>query len=399
MTSAPSITASARAYAGVAGQALDVVRIEDDAQFAALAERWNAAARASLSNHVFLSHEWATAAWAWRRRESSLALLVARDATGIVAILPLLRAKNSPRRLDLLTVPDTQFADLIVASDRAAEAAEALAAALERTSDWDVMRLDYLQPDGAIARHLVPALVRHGMQVEVAQRGTNPYIALDKPRDAYFANRSRRLKKALNLAANRLRRAGTVTIERIDASADDPAFERGIDTAIAISAASWKATTGTSLDNAGPQAFIRRLSSAARQRGWLSLWLLHLDGRALAMEYQLTDQGRVYALRADHLAGHDEISPGSHLFRELLEALFDGTHIRYYLGPGDNPYKARWSEQGEPMIRATVYHRTFRGRLAWLWACRIKPPLRRVRDRLQRRDADPAAARVHVDDP
>lgn len=391
MTGATSIAASAQRHADDAAHTLDVVRIEDEAQFAALADTWNAIARASLPTHVFLSHEWATAAWAWRRLECSLALLVLRDAASVVAVLPLIRPNASPRRLELLTVPDTQFADLIVAGSHATEAAEAFAAALALARDWDVLGLDYLQPEGTIVRHLVPALLRHGLHGGVEQRGSNPFIALDGSWEGYFAARSRRLKKAINLAANRIRKAGTVTIELVDGHAGDVAVQRAIDTAVAISAASWKATTGNSLDQPGPQAFIRTLSEAARQRGWLALWLLRLDGRALAFEYQLIADGLVHALRADFLAESGDISPGSHLFRELLETLFDGAHVRYYLGPGDNPYKARWSDQGEPMDRATFHHRTLRGRIGWIWSRRIKPPLRRLRDRLHRNDDRPPA--------
>ena len=167
----------------------------------------------------------------------------------------------------------------------------------------------------------------------------------------------------------------------------DDAYQRAIDCAIAISAASWKSATDDSLDHPGPNAFIRMLSRAAREQGWLSLWLLYVDERPLAMEYQLADGGRVHALRSDFLAECEDLSPGSHLFRHLLEAAFDGSHARYYLGPGENRYKMRWSEHGEPMVRAIVYQRTPRGRLAWLWASRIKPPLRRLRDRWRHRDA------------
>jgi len=75
---------------------------------------------------------------------------------------------------------------------------------------------------------------------------------------------------------------------------------------------------------------------------------------AMSMRYALTSMPRV-----------KKSSPGSYLFRSLLEALFERGLSRYYMGPGENAYKLRWTEQAEPTQRAIVYNRTLRGRLAW----------------------------------
>ena len=80
---------------------------------------------------------------------------------------------------------------------------------------------------------------------------------------------------------------------------DRAAVDRELEDVIRISARSWKRHTGNSLDQAGPQAFIRRLSHRAHDQGWLSVWRLTLDGSPIAMEYQLVGDGIVYALRSD----------------------------------------------------------------------------------------------------
>jgi hypothetical protein len=51
------------------------------------------------------------------------------------------------------------------------------------------------------------------------------------------------------------------------------------------------------------------------------------------------------------------------------------------MGPGDNPYKLRWTDQSEGLRRATVYNRTLRGRLAWLREAVAKPVFHALRDR------------------
>jgi CelD/BcsL family acetyltransferase involved in cellulose biosynthesis len=336
---------------------------------------------------VFHRHEWFSAAWAWRRLDSRLSLLVAWEKGKVVGILPLIRPERGhrERRLELLTVPDTQLADFIVSPEAAEPIAAVMATELARLGDWDTRRLDYLNPEGAASRFLVPALTRAGLRVGARESVGNPFVGLEGAWDDYYNARSRGLKKSINLAANRLRKAGDVRVEWMNSENCDPSrFESALDTAIDVSRRSWKRSTGNALDQPGPQAFVRTLSEAAYRRGWASIWLLFVDDRALAMELQLVHHGDVHALRADFDAGCTDISPGSHLARQLLERLFGRGWRRYYLGPGENPYKRRWTLDEEPLTRIIVYNRTWRGGVAWLREEWAKPRLRAIRNRFRR---------------
>ena len=392
-----------RIHARTRTRKLQVTTVTSEAAFTALEERWSEVARLAAPSSLFHRHEWYAAAWAWRRLDSALSVLIAEREGRIAGVLPLIRSSDGRvpgRELELLTVPDTQLSDLIVAPPDAEPVAEAFAQELAHLRDWDALRLDYLPAHGAGMRCLVPALSRRGLRVGDHDRGGNPYVALEGGWDGYYNSRSRSLKKAVNLAANRLQKAGEVRIEWLTSeNCDTSRFESGLDAAIDISRRSWKRDTGNSLDRPGPQAFIRALSQAAYRCGWASIWLVHVNGQPLAMEYELIHDGDVHALRADFDADCTDISPGSHLFRHLLERMFGRGWHRYYLGPGDNPYKRRWTVEEEPLKCTIVYNRTWRGSLAWLrdeWA---KPRARAVRDRLRSlRGADLGRSPLPPDD-
>lgn len=381
--------------AGSRNQAVTVVPLTDYAQFLALRESWNALA---ADRSVFLRHEWFDAAWQWRRLEESarLAILCAYRGARLVGIFPLIarthrHAGTTRRMLEFLTVPDNQLCDLIVEDGEPNAVTEALAAALaDRRSEWDALRLAYLPEHSSARTGLARALARQGIQSRQAGAGGNPFISLETSWEDYYATRSRSLKKANNLAANRLKKAGEIGIDWLPpGTAHSPAALASLDAAIAISASSWKRSTGNSLDNPGPQAFIRRLSALALEQGWLSLWLLTLDGKPMAMEYQLAFHGNVHALRADFIEGSDEISPGSHLNRHQLEQLFGRGLKRYLMGPGDNPYKKRWTEISEPLFQLDAYSPSLRGKLAALWDTRLRPALSTLKARIkQEKKAD-----------
>lgn len=376
-----------------------VTAITAEEEFSAMCGVWNDLVNQIPAASVFLRHEWFEAAWEWRKINSGLLCLCAYQDGTLVGILPLImtlqrRGLYVERRLEFLTVPDTQMCDVIAAVDSRAAVACAFADELERRrTEWDALQFDYLQGKSIAAMELSEELGKHGYRCRTQDAGRNLFVALSGTWADYHSTRSRRFKKANNLIANRLKKAGEVQIDWLEPGSDDAgAASAALEAAIRISANSWKRETGNSLGDPGPQAFIRALSEWAFRRGWLSLWILSVNGESLAMEYQLVFNARVYALRSDFVESSAEISPGSHLNRHLLENFFERGLERYYMGPGENAYKVRWSSEGEPLRRTSVYGRTLRGRIAELRDLTVKPWYRDLRGRLLALRATQASA-------
>jgi len=391
-------------HSGGAHAGHDVRIVRDRAAFAALRDDWESIVDTSRPHQrVFGSHAWFDAALEWQGRDTALELVCFEPEGRLGAVLPLTRRaermRGMPlRELSFLAVPDTQWCDLVGAAASSEAACVRIVDALEQAPAWDVMRLGWLMSDGPVLRVLVPVLKQRGYRVIASAATRNPTLSLAGTWSAFLASRSRRLKKALNLASNRLHKAGTIEIAHAapDGTSADEA-QRLLEHAVAVSKASWKRSTGNALDRPGPLAFIRRLTQHAHERGWLSLWTLSLDGRPVASEYQLVADGNVYALRSDFDAAYEEISPGTHLNRVLLEAMFGTGLERYYMGPGENAYKLRWRDGDEPVFLVTVYGKTARGALLAAWETTLRPLLARLRDRFVATDAGRPAS-VERDD-
>lgn len=357
-------------------------------------EQWNELVARIPDSSVFLRHEWFDAAWRWAGMDAELYIIALLEGDRLMGVAPLiLRASTgSPRhrRLSFLTVPDTQTCDILADPARRTEVLAAIFRTLNDRRDWDVLELAYLNPGSA--EELAAQARAQGRSCTVSEQGTNPGIALEGTWESYYSRRSRRLKKGNNLIANKLKKGGhRFALAQFCGPRlrDDAERSDLIDQVVAVSANSWKRKTGLSLDFPGPNAFIRRLSELAATQGWLSVWRLEVDGRALATEYQLNYNGHVHALRSDFVDDAAELSPGTYLNWKMLESMFESSGRRYLMGPGDNAYKLRWAEEFDPVARVVIYGTTARASWLALLDVRIRPAVRVLRARwTTRRSSD-----------
>src|SRR5262245_57552511 len=75
---------------------LRVEVIQSEAAFDNIRIEWNALA-ARVSRSVFLQHEWLSAAWAWRRMDSTLYIPCVYAGDTLVAALPMVRPLKTSR--------------------------------------------------------------------------------------------------------------------------------------------------------------------------------------------------------------------------------------------------------------------------------------------------------------
>lgn len=361
-------------------------KITDYDEFLGLRHDWDA-----LSEHapedlrVFLRHAWFDACWPWATSTGEpLVLAISRNEKPLafIPLLTLRRKRNglNLRELEFLAVPDTQFGGIVVHPDLAATACDTFADWLtNQRTGWDHLRLRNLREDDPVSRTLRRSLRSAGLPVDDAGTARNHRIDLAGTWEDYYGTRSRRLKKGNNLVANRLRRAGTVSIHHL---AGEKVTDQALEAVREVSATSWKRNTGLTLDATGPGAFLERLAAHNARERWLSVWMLTLDERVIATELQLQANGRIYALRADYRGDSVDLSPGTYLNWKILEALFGEGLATYFMGPGDNTYKFRWTEDYSTLTQVRAWNRTPRGRLYAFLELRLKPFLRSTRARL-----------------
>jgi CelD/BcsL family acetyltransferase involved in cellulose biosynthesis len=363
---------------------LRIRRVESEAEFQALGGAWSALASRSGQISPFLSHDWFACCWPAVGPARRPEVLVVEDGGHAVAMVPLMRWKERQRgmpvrRLALLECPDTPFIDVIVGGP-ARPVAAALVEHLAARRDWDVASLQKLRSSSPLRKELETALPGR-LPWRRAEPSASPYLALTGDWEAFWKGTTQRFKKTCRNIQNRLERAGRIAIQEHTAvDADGPLFAELVE----LSRRSWKGDRGVAIATMpNMQGFFGDLTRRASARGWLSLWTLRLDDRLVAMEYQLRDGGRVNALRADFDPALRDASPGSALNFAIARALFErgGVH-EYDMGPGLNEYKMRWATGNHEGAHFMMYRPTLYGRLLCILDTRVRPVVRRVRERL-----------------
>jgi CelD/BcsL family acetyltransferase involved in cellulose biosynthesis len=184
--------------------------------------------------------------------------------------------------------------------------------------------------------------------------------------DAKFrANVRRRRRK--------LEGKGEVTFERID-RADADALQAFYD----LERAGWKGARGTAIGcDAATRRFYDHVAAWAEAQRCLSLYVLRLDGRPVAMHYGLTWGDRYYLPKPAFDEAHRECSPGQLLVQDVLRDCVERGLTEFdFLGPWMD-WKADWTGHVRPHGWCYVFRRGSVGRVLHAAKFRLAGWLRR----------------------
>lgn len=334
------------------------------------ASEWRQLCDEGPTDQPFYRPEWIRAHLRAFAPQARLLLVTSCIAGRLRAILPLIEERRSlagvPTRVlrSPANVHSGRF-DLVRGPGSEGEAATAaLWRFLETDSQWDALELDYVPCDAALEL-LLAAAARDGYSTEREEGWRTPYIPLGghagsegrglEGTDAKFrANLRRRLRK--------LSSRGSVTLRRID-RADPVVLQRIYD----VEASGWKGREGSAItSNGDTRQFYDEIAREAERYGYLSLYLLELDGRPVAGHFGLAHRGRYFLPKPTYDESYREYSPGQLLIQGILADCVERGHHEFdFLG-----HLADWKADWTSSVRIHNSWHVFRHRrvrtLHWL---------------------------------
>jgi CelD/BcsL family acetyltransferase involved in cellulose biosynthesis len=337
-------------------QRLDAIRDE----WTELAER---------CGHPFATWEWAATWWDHFGDDRPLQIIACRRPDGtLAAVLPLYLSTRGPLRMArFLGHGVGDVLGPICASEDAALAAPAVRQILaEEGQSWDLLLAERMPKD--MFSGLLPG--------RVLQEEANPVLPIDGASwDEFLASCSSNLRSQIRRKRRKLEREQGSRFRLAD---DRARLDEDFDTLLRLHSARWGEARAFSEQRS---AFHRDFAARALEHGWLRLWLLEVDGQAVAawLGYRFGDVEWYYQSGRD--PAWDGWSVGLVLLTWTMQAAFDDGMSGYAFLRGDEDYKRRFATHDAGLVTVGVPRGPLgRAAISAAGAAKRMPPS--VRDRV-----------------
>lgn len=319
--------------------------VGDDAALDALEPEWWDLWRRCPAATPFGSPAWAIP-W-WRAfRPGALAAVAVRAGGRLVALAPsFVEDGEYGRRLLPIGIGITDYLDVLVDPDAAAEAGRLLAAGALAAAGGGCWSLEDLPPFAA-ALALPPG---SGTSEEMAEQAACPVLDLPAHEDALCVVPARQRRK-IRMAQHRTARRDGV----VEAVGPDGMTEFLADL-VALHRSRWETRgEGGVLADARVRAFHADAMPLLARAGLVRASRLRVAGRTVAAHYGLASPGRAYA----YLGGFDPDfafeSPGTILLADAIERAGREGAREFHLLRGQEPYKYAWGASDRMSRRRVI---------------------------------------------
>lgn len=354
-----------------------ITKFED---FLTLENQWNAVLEKSQSEHVCLTFEWLRAWWIAFGKNKQLQIFIVKEDNGeIIGIAPLMLVNSRhlllpARKLSFIYNDNASRADFLITRNREAVLNSIFEYLRKYKTKWDIIELQNISEGSPNFEILGALLIRPEMAFVKKDGLISPFIPITVSWEEYFSSLSKRYRKTLKNTTNRLEKSGDFNIEKITHSnGNKGAFEKIYE----ISRNSWKAAYKREITNTDEnKRFFEGLDHEVGEKGWQNIWLLSVNGKAVAYEYTLVYKNKAYALKADYDEKYSRFSPGTALNMHSMREYFNAHYQELDLCGHKDEYKKRFTSLARNHHYFFIYNNGFYGRLLYLYDAKLVYPLK-----------------------
>lgn len=310
---------------------------------------------ASGEHEPSVSFEWTAALLESHvQKNDEIVFVILKRAGVVVGIIPLvLRPLKKLGQTFITAFPISELSnthsDLLVEELSESVLAAFVDALYRRELRWDVFGMTRFLEARSLGAMWSGVLRRRWRLFEYSREQPSFFLTLDRSFDGYLQQRSGSFRNALKRIERKLMRRGTVEIRSQNDFSD---AEAAYDALLSVEQQSWKQGQGTSIAAVSHQeAFYRSLCRQASRKSRIHLGFLYLDGRPVAYNLGLIENGTYYYLKTSYDQAERPFSPATFLRAKLVEELI-GCGVKYVDFPAE-PYE--WERQWTDEVR---WHRS-----------------------------------------
>lgn len=240
------------------------------------------------------------------------------------------------------------------------KAIDPLLAAIKTLTGWSFFRLAPLKSDYPFFEEFITAANHHDLTALILPYSVGYEIQTGMGWEAYQKSRSKKFRKSMRSAVNKMHKHGTFKI-KAHRSAD--CAEHLIGILSTITKNSWKVGAETDIFNPAYKGFWEKAFRETLAVGQTTLWVLYDKEHPVGYEWTLKHGRRLFSLKADYDEKYAHFSPGNLLAWHILENSFEtGVLVIDYL-MGGRDYKKRWATDSYQLVELLVFNRSLYSRL------------------------------------
>lgn len=324
---------------------MKVTAYTNNTVFEQLKPVWNDLLKRSSSNLLFLSWEWQSIWWNAYNSGDLWVLSVSDDTGKVIAIAPwFVQNRDDGRVVRTIGCVDvTDYVDIIVEADKAAQVYPVLAEYLSRnTSHFDWVNLCNIPEASPTYSQFPDALRKVGFDADLILQEVCPVIHLPDEWEAYLAMLDKKNRHELRRKVRRAESESKLEYYVVSAEHD---FEHEVNTFLNLMSAS-QPSKAEFLADPQNEAFFRSILKATFAQGWLRLSFLKVDGvpAAAYCDFDYNGEILVYNSGLDPSV-KPHLSTGIVLLVYNIVAAIQSKHRLYDFLRGNETYKYRMGAQ------------------------------------------------------
>jgi len=322
-------------------------------------------------SYIFVSTEWENLGWELDREKKLVPfILLIKENDQILGFFPFVKERKTLRGFPVTiirTLGHTYLdrTDMIITDKAQATTKEILHYFKKKDTSWDILLMQNILEDSSFVKHTTEVCKNNKFTIAIKQGYQSPYIRKNTSWPEYLKSRSKNFHKKMRNKTNRLTKNMGEIIARHYSSPEEIAFALQI--AFDIDAKSWKAQEGTAMSSSvKSRSYWQSLSTHLSGIGQVRIWLLWINGQALAFEYEVTHNKKTYCLKWSYDKKYAHYSPGFLLKYKILEFLWqeDITEIEF-LGTSD-AFKEQWADKKKKHYNFYIFNYTFYSQAMYL---------------------------------
>jgi CelD/BcsL family acetyltransferase involved in cellulose biosynthesis len=324
---------------------IDIEIIDTFDKFLRLESVWDELLSKSDMDVPFMTFEWFFCWWKSFGEGNRLLIILAKKEGKIIGIMPFMLSKTRYRGLPVRAISfiandHSHRISFILTEYKKEVVFSILKYLLNSKYKFEIFNPEHMLAGSDTDNFLKEVLSKHNFIYRKIENNLAPYILINGSWDNFTENLSKNFKKKLRHTDNLFRRAGTFEIERY--ATDN--IQKGLDELLLVSKKSWKYTRRTAIaNNEKEKRFYRLLADISAAKGWLNLWILKLNRKPIAFQFNLIYKQKYYSLKVSYDKEYGFLSPGFFLDKFVIEDCFrQNVKECDFLGKND-VYKQQWA--------------------------------------------------------